>query len=51
MSYEYETDTCMTECVNCDEPANWSELNERTDLPFGFIVDKYDNLLLRRVIY
>jgi hypothetical protein len=51
MSTEYETDTCMTECVYCDEPANWSELNERTDLPFGFIVDKHDNLWCEKCYY
>lgn len=51
MSTEYETDTYMTECVHCDEPANWSELNERTDLPFGFIVDKHDNLWCEKCYY
>lgn len=51
MNTEYETDTYMTECVHCDEPANWSELNERTDLPFGFIVDKHDNLWCEKCYY
>lgn len=51
MSNEYEYETYMTECVHCDKPADWSELNERTDLPFGFIVDKHDNLWCEKCYY
>lgn len=51
MSYEYENDTRMTECVNCDEPANWSEIDPNTDFPFGFIEDKWENLWCEECYY